>query len=75
MQAISKMTSKYQATIPMAVREALGLAKGDAVAFEVNDGRVSLRRATPVDLVYAKGLQSTLGEWDSPADDQAYANL
>ena len=40
------MTSKGQVTVPKAVREALGLAPGSAVAFEMDaDGRVLVRKA------------------------------
>lgn len=35
----SKVTSKYQVTIPKAVREALGIEVGDRIAFTA-DGRI-----------------------------------
>ncbi|MFM9912744.1 MAG: AbrB/MazE/SpoVT family DNA-binding domain-containing protein [Methylophilaceae bacterium] len=75
MQTVSKLTSKYQATIPQVVREALSLNQGDTVAFDIADGVVRLRRASPVDLIYAQGLSATLEEWHSPADDKAYSDL
>ena len=73
--ATSKLTRKYQATIPAAVREALKLQAGDTVAFEIEDGQVAVRKCQPADLDYLKSVEETLSEWASQADDRAYANL
>lgn len=75
MAQTSKLTEKYQATIPADVRKALGLKKGDLVAFDVAKGEVRLRRATPVDLAYVQALTGTLSEWDSKADERAFRDL
>ncbi|MEA5076880.1 MAG: AbrB/MazE/SpoVT family DNA-binding domain-containing protein [Coriobacteriia bacterium] len=40
----AKITSKGQVTIPVAVREALGLKQGDMLAFEVQAEYVVVRR-------------------------------
>ena len=40
----AKITSKGQITIPAEVREALGLKKGDMLAFEVQADYVTVRR-------------------------------
>lgn len=71
----SKLTQKYQATIPEPVRRSLRLSAGDAIAFDVYKGEVRLRKAQPVDLAFAKALESTLGEWSSPEDEEAYRDL
>jgi len=71
----AKLTRKYQATIPARVRQALGLAAGDVIAFDVDGNEVRLRKATPVDLEFAGALSDTLGEWSSEADDEAYRDL
>lgn len=43
----SRLTSKYQATIPQAIRDALGLKAGDLVNFTLDaNGDVVLGRAT-----------------------------
>ena len=42
---VERITKEAQATIPDAVLEALGLAPGDAIAFDIVDGSVRLRRA------------------------------
>jgi len=73
--ATSRVTSKYQATLPLPVRTALGIRPGDTVAYEIEKGAVKLRRATPLDLAYARAVESTLTEWDSPADDRAYRDI
>jgi len=73
--AVSRLTSKYQATIPRPAREALGLAPGDTVAFVVSGGRVWLRRALPFDREFARAAEQTLGEWQSAEDDEAYRDL
>lgn len=75
MQQLSKLTSKFQATIPLAVRRVLGLKPGDAVVFEVEDGKVMLRRAMPLDKAYTEALEGTLSEWLSEEDDEAYRDL
>jgi len=75
-RAVSKLTSKYQTTVPAAVREALCLEKGDALAFEIaDDGAVTLRKAVALDQAFADGLQSQLSEWASDEDDEAYRGL
>jgi AbrB family looped-hinge helix DNA binding protein len=71
----SKLTRKYQATIPAPVRKLLNLEAGDVIAFEINDQRVELRKAQPLDMTYLQGVEETLSEWASPADEQAYGDL
>jgi antitoxin PrlF len=56
MEAASRLTTKGQITIPKAVREALGLAEGDAVIFRVEGNRAVLAR-TP-DLLDLAGAVS-----------------
>ena len=72
---ISKLTRKYQATIPAEVRKALRLSAGDAIAFDVEDGEVRLRKAGPVDLAFSRAVEGTLDEWASPEDEDAYRDL
>ena len=73
--ATSKLTKKYQATIPEPVRRLLHLKAGDAVAFDIEDDDVHLRKARSVDLVFAQSLEGTLSEWTSEADEEAYRDL
>ncbi|MBN1630684.1 MAG: type II toxin-antitoxin system PrlF family antitoxin [Thermoleophilia bacterium] len=75
-RAMSKLTSKYQTTIPAPVRETLGLAKGDSIVFEIQGpAHVVLRKAMRLDLDFAEALEPLLGEWDSEEDEEAYRGL
>ena len=72
----SKVTSKYQATVPQDVRTALGIKAGDTIVFEVGDDKkVIIRKASPLDIAYLKSLSSTLQEWSSPNDEEDYRDL
>jgi antitoxin PrlF len=70
---ISKLTTKSQTTIPQPVRTALHLGPGDALAYQIDDGRVILTKAKT-------GGQTddpfgTFDEWNSEADAKGYAKL
>jgi AbrB family looped-hinge helix DNA binding protein len=72
----SKITTKGQATIPGKIRKILDLHPGDSVAFEIDHTkRVLIRKATPIDLEFAKALEGTLSEWMSANDEEAYRDL
>ncbi len=75
MVAFSRLTKKFQTTIPAKVRGLLGLQQGDSIGFEVKKGQVILRKASPVDVAYAKALEGTLSEWASSEDEEAYGDL
>jgi len=75
MQQLSRVTSKFQATIPLAVRRKLGLKPGDAVVFEIENDIVTVRRATALDREYVKAVEGTLTEWLSKEDEEAYREL
>lgn len=71
----SRITQKYQTTIPTEVRKALNLHSGDFLCFELQDNQVFIRKATLLDLEFASALQQTLNEWNSPEDENLYVNL
>jgi antitoxin PrlF len=73
--AISKLTKKYQATVPASIREELSLSAGDSIAFELSNGEVRLKKASPMDIEFAAALVPTLSEWDSDNDEEAYSDL
>lgn len=73
--SISRVTKKYQATIPQAAREVLGITQGDCVAFEVHSGQVVLKKVSPLDWDYLNAVSGTMSEWTSAADEQAYRDL
>jgi AbrB family looped-hinge helix DNA binding protein len=70
------LTTKYQATIPKPVREALRLGAGDRIEFLLDDsGDVRVRKAPPSD-AELRALETSLApEWDSPEDDAAFSSL
>jgi antitoxin PrlF len=70
---ISKLTSKAQTTIPQAVRTALHLHAGDAIAYAIEDARVIITNARSS--VGADDPFNTFTEWDSEADHRAYNGL
>jgi len=47
-QAITRITSKGQVTVPVAIRRALGLKPRDRLAFTLEDGVATLRKAESI---------------------------
>ena len=72
---LSRLSAKSQVTVPKEVREALGVRPGDLIAYEIDDGAVSLKRVEPFDEAFHKALSETLDEWASPEDDEAFRDL
>jgi AbrB family looped-hinge helix DNA binding protein len=76
MREISRITTKGQITIPKAVREALALAEGDLVVFNVADGQATMRKiAMRVDVADRETADAQLDEWGGAADSDAYRDL
>lgn len=76
MLAVAKITAKGQTTIPQDVRNALHVAPGDLIAWEVGpDGTATVRRVQPLDLEYLRAVEGTLSEWAGSADEEAYREL
>ena len=73
--AISKLTKKYQATVPEPVRKILDLKAGDSIAFEIDKDTIKLRKANPIDIEFMNALVPTLNEWNSQNDEEAYSDL
>lgn len=71
----SKLTTKYQATVPKEVREFLGLSSGDGLQWEIEDGHVVVKKVSKIDLEWQKSIEMTLTEWNTPEDDEAYGSL
>src|SRR4051794_11494083 len=63
----SRITSKAQTTVPQAVRRALGVGPGDEIAWEIEEGRVVLRRARPA-LDPLDNPFATFAEWSDELD-------
>ena len=60
---ISAVTQKGQATIPAEIRQKFNLHGGDKIGFKRSNYE------------YHKSLESTLTEWSSPEDDEAFKSL
>ena len=73
--ATSKLTKKYQATVPEVVRRKLNLKAGDVIAFEIDNEIIKLRKARPIDIAFSSALVPTLSEWESQNDEEAYNDL
>ena len=73
---VSKVTSKFQATVPADVRAALGIKAGDTLAWAVRDG-VATVQVLPSNLKGWDPLTwlSFADEWLSPEDTEAFAGL
>ncbi|MDP2936078.1 MAG: AbrB/MazE/SpoVT family DNA-binding domain-containing protein [Dehalococcoidia bacterium] len=46
---MATLTSKGQVTLPKAIRDALGLGPGSQVEFELEEGKIVLRKRVPVE--------------------------
>ena len=71
----TKLTRKFQITVPTPVRRALHLKAGDLVGFEIKGDEVRLLRARALDVAFAQTLEGTLTEWSSAAEDAAFKDL
>ncbi|MFC1862727.1 AbrB/MazE/SpoVT family DNA-binding domain-containing protein [Thermodesulfobacteriota bacterium] len=73
--AISKLTKKFQATVPKVVRSKLELKAGDVIAFEIDNEIIKIRKARPIDIEFSSALVTILSEWESQNDEEAYNDL
>ena len=51
------------------------LKPGDMIAYELQNGTVTLKRVEPFDTVFHEALSATLDEWNTPEDDEAFGDL
>ena len=72
---LTTLTSKGEVTVPKAMRDVLGLKRGDVLSWELDDQSVRLRVVSPVDLDYLREVESGLSEWASDADEVAFVGL
>lgn len=73
---ISRVTSKFQATVPADVRAALGIKAGDSIAWAVEDGVATVRLLPRTlrgwDPLTWAGMAD---EWLSAEDEEAFRDL
>jgi antitoxin PrlF len=72
---VSRLSAAGQIIVPKEIREVLKLKPGDFVAYEIQSGKVILRRAESFDAAFHQTLSATLDEWDTPEDDEAFRDL
>ncbi len=69
----SRITSKWQTTVPRAVREKLRLKPGDTLVYVERGQSVILMRQSAPEA--AEDPFASFSEWRSDADAQGYAKL
>ncbi len=72
---LAKITARGQTTIPKGIREAAHLEEGDVIAFEIEGDHLVVRKVTPGQDNYLRGLSRVLSEWISPEDEEAWRDL
>jgi antitoxin PrlF len=72
----SKVTVKYQASIPKTIRNILGIKSGDLVGFKEEGGKVSIYKVdSKTDKDYLKLVSSNFKEWNSKNDEEQFEYL
>ena len=71
----NRLSSKGQVTLPKKVRETLGAKPGDMIAYQIKGNVVTLKRLDPFDAAYHAALSWTMGEWNTPEDEEAFSGL
>lgn len=74
---ITKLTSKFQTTIPASVRKAMGLKKGDHLLQRVlPSGALFITKIDAEEYGWLKLAQDSFAkEWLSPEDEEAFRDL
>lgn len=72
---LSKISNKGQVTIPKQVRETLCAKPGDVLEYEVQGKVIILRLLKPFDRDFHRSLSTTLSEWSSPQDEEAFRDV
>jgi AbrB family looped-hinge helix DNA binding protein len=75
---VTRITTKYQTTVPAEVRERLGLGRGDFVEFLIEGSSVRLRKAKrrlPDEVAFKLAQMAAMSDWDTPEDDEAFRDL
>jgi AbrB family looped-hinge helix DNA binding protein len=70
--SFSKVSVKSQTVIPRAVRERLGLKRGDTLRYRLTPDGVLLDKAPANE---ADGPFAAFSEWSGAADEKAYGGL
>ena len=69
------MKAKGQVTVPQAIRAALGLQTGDVLGWELDKQSARIKLISSVNLHHLRGVEASLSEWASAADEAAFFGL
>ncbi len=72
---LAKVISKGRTTIPKAIRARRGIHEGDVLAVTADGNRIVMAKVEFLEQAYLQSLGATLGDWLSPADEEAYGDL
>ena len=67
----SRVTSDFRTTVPLVVRQMIGLQPGDDVRWEIKSNSVVVTRASSMP-VSSIGLSAVFTEWSTEADSKAF---
>jgi AbrB family looped-hinge helix DNA binding protein len=72
----SKLTSKFQASIPKKIRAKLNLQAGDMIEFEEKEDAVIIKKLqSATDKSFLKLQEKNLQEWNSDIDNNQFDYL
>ncbi|OFW79829.1 MAG: hypothetical protein A2887_06430 [Alphaproteobacteria bacterium RIFCSPLOWO2_01_FULL_40_26] len=75
MKTLSKVTTKFQTSIPKEVRERLAIHAGDYITFEIRGNSATLKKVEKIDKNLLKLMQKNMQEWNSKEDDKQFSYL
>lgn len=73
--SVSKVTTKYQTSIPKNIRDKLGIKAGDYVEFDIANNNIIFRKINKIDKNFLKLSERSLEEWNSKEDDEQFDYL
>ena len=72
---LAKVTRRGRTTIPKAIRTRCGIREGDVLDVTTDGNRIIMSKLESLEQAHLQSLEATLGEWLSPADEEAYGDL
>lgn len=72
---LAKVTSRGRTTISKAIRTRCGIHEGDVLAVTAVGNRIVMTKVASLEPGTLRSLDATMGEWLSPADEEAYGDL
>jgi bifunctional DNA-binding transcriptional regulator/antitoxin component of YhaV-PrlF toxin-antitoxin module len=73
---VSVRANAVRVTIPKQIRSVLGIEPGDFVEYAIRaDNVVTLKRVERFDVEFHQALESTLDEWQTAEEEEAFRDL